>query len=60
MSAPPEPPLSEIVGVWTMAFGQPPIVNADAGTLLTVLMRYFPDVYAILVPGAATCDRVPA
>lgn len=59
MSAPAEPPLSEVLGVWTMAFGQPPIVNADAGLLLQVLRSHFPDVHAILDPNTVVGAGAP-
>ena len=45
------PTLCEIVAVWHMAFGEPPIVTAEAGMLLDVLKRFFPDVYRLLIEG---------
>lgn len=43
-----KPSLEEIVAVWTMAFGEPPVVRDDGAMLLAVLRAHFPHVAAIL------------
>jgi hypothetical protein len=43
------PPVAEIALIWHMAFGEPPVLKAEAELLLAVLEQHFPDVLAIVM-----------